>query len=274
MAPIIDGQFHVWRAATSNITTIVPTTEDVPIDRARAVFDSHGIARAVVVQPVFRGEDNSYIADCAAADPARFAAVCVVDPRVEGAEDRLESWVVERGCRGFRLRPRVADEAAIFGDPRTYPLWERARNLKVVVSILANPEHLVTIGALADRFPEVPIVIDHLAHPKVSEGVSGADFQTLLGLARFPNIRIKMSGYYHFTDDPPPYRSCWDLFRAIYERFGADRLFWASDYPHVERTTGYGACLELVQRQLPFLDDAARKALLCDTAARLYWPAG
>lgn len=277
MALVVDAHLHVWRAlpeGAPGVTTIVSPSEDVPIDRALDVLGRHGVTRAVLVQPMFRGEDNSYVAVCAAADPERIAAVCVIDPRVAGAEDRLEEWVVLRGCRGLRLRPRFPEESASFGAPPTFALWERARKLKVVVSVLANPEHLATLGALAERFPEVPIVIDHLAHPTVSEGVAGAGFQSLLELERYANVFIKVSGYYHFSDQPDPYSGCWELLRAIHDRYGPERLIWGSDFPHVERTTGYGRSLDLIRHDLPFLSDADKVLILGGNASRLYWREG
>ena len=168
----VDGHLHVWRAAagqTPNVATLVPPQTDVPIEAARVVLDQHKIARAVLVQPVFRGEDNSYVADCARAEPDRYAAVCVVDPRTPGADERLARWV-EHGCRGLRLRPRLAAEEAIFGDPATYPLWEAAGRLGVVVSLLCGPSHLATVDELAGRFADVAIVIDHLGHPNPAAG--------------------------------------------------------------------------------------------------------
>lgn len=273
---LVDAHLHVWRALTGGapgVSTIVSPSEDVPIERARDVLGQHGVTRAVLVQPLFRGEDNSYVADCAAADPDRIAAVCVIDPRIAGAEDRLEEWVVQRGCRGLRLRPRVPDEAAAFGAPSTFALWERAQRLKVVVSILANPEHLPTLGLLADRFPEVPIVIDHLAHPIVSDGIDGAGFKSLLDLERYANVFIKVSGYYHFSDQVDPYPGCWALVRAIFDRYGPARLVWGSDFPHVERTTGYRRSLDLVRHDLQFLGETDRALILGGNASRLYWPA-
>ena len=182
--PRVDAHLHVWRAAESavaGVATMVPPTEDVPIEVARRVLDEHGVERAVLVQPVFRGEDNSYVAACAGCDPGWFAAVCVVDPRVDGADERLAHWAAH-GCRGLRLRPRLAGEARIFGDAASYPLWEAAQQLGIVVSILASPEHLATIGRLGERFAAVPIVIDHLAHPDPANGVAAAGFRELLGL--------------------------------------------------------------------------------------------
>jgi L-fuconolactonase len=274
MALTIDAHLHVWQAVQPGVpgaATIVSPHEDVPVERALNVLDANGVDRAVLVQPMFRGEDNNYVADSAAENPRRLAAVCVIDPRVSGAEDRLQYWVSDRGCRGLRLRPRLPEEGAAFGDPFTYPLWECARRLAITMSILASPQHLATLGALAARFPEVPIVLDHLAHPAVAVGVSGPDFQALLGLARHPRVFVKLSGYYYFSGQSDPYVECWDLVSALYDRFGPERLIWGSDFPHVERKTGYARCLALVQEGFPFLSDSGRELILGASAARLYW---
>src|SRR3989304_3204534 len=90
--------------------TIVSPLDSVPIELLDQYLDEYGVERAVLVQPIYPGEDNSYVADCAAARPDRYAAVCVVDPGRPEAADRLEYWVDQRGCRGLRLRPRLPRE--------------------------------------------------------------------------------------------------------------------------------------------------------------------
>jgi predicted TIM-barrel fold metal-dependent hydrolase len=273
---IIDAHLHVWRAMPDYpdpaATTVSPVS-DVPIELLNEYMDEHGVERAVLVQPMYPGEDNSYVADCAAAQPNRFAAVCVVDPRKPDAPDRLEYWVRERGCRGLRLRPRLAGEAQIFGDPSTYPLWERAGQLGTVINLLANPEHLPTVAALAERFPNVTIVIDHMGQPDPQSGVASPAFQSLLALARFPQVYVKTSGYYYFSRQPYPYLDCHDLFRAVYERFGPARLIWGSDFPHVLLKSVYGRTLKLYFAVFheDFNNDSDLDLIMGLNAARLYW---
>jgi predicted TIM-barrel fold metal-dependent hydrolase len=270
----VDAHLHVWRAAgaeTPGVATIVPPQEDVPLESALDTLTQHGVDRAVLVQPVFRGEDNSYVAECARSDSARLAAVCVVDPRVPGAEQRLEHWVGQ-GCRGLRLRPRIAAEAEIFGDPATFPLWEAARRLHVVVSVLADTRHAAAIGALAERFGDVSIVIDHLAHPDPVAGVRDPGFQQLLGLARHPRVLVKMSGCYHFSREPFPFADCHELIRAVYEHFGPERLVWGSDFPHVLRRSGYASALELPEMALGAWPTEEREMVMGGNAMKLYWP--
>ncbi|MHB8630165.1 MAG: amidohydrolase family protein [Aggregatilineales bacterium] len=272
---IVDTHVHVWRAILDYpipTTTPISPLSDVPVELLREYMDEYGINRSVLVQPLYPGEDNSYVADCAAADPARFAAVCVVNPRDPGADDRLEFWGRERDCKGLRLRPRIPSEGAVFGSRATLPLWQRASALSIVISLLANPEHLPTVASLAERFSDLPILLDHMAHPDVAGGVQTQAFQTLLNLARYPHIYVKVSGYYYYSRQSYPYADCHDLFRALYDRFGPMRLIWGSDFPHVLLKVGYRRNFLLQQRAYLFLSQVDLDLIMGENAARLYWP--
>lgn len=270
----VDAHLHVWRAGPpgANATsTLVPPSIDVAIEDARRVMVEHDIARAVLVQPVFRGADNDYVAACARAEPNRFAAVAAFDPGIECPEALLEHCAGQ-GCRGFRLRPRLTTEEKLFGDPAIYSLWETATRLGMVISVLCGPQHLGMLSSLADRFTEVPIVIDHLGHPNPAIGVDHPQFRQLLALASRPRVFVKLSGYYHFSDADFPYENCWSLIRAVYEQFGPRRLLWGSDFPHVTVASGYGPCQCLLERVLDDWPAADRDAVMGQNARELYWP--
>lgn len=271
---VIDAHLHVWRGVANHPTpsmTPVSPASDVPLELFEQYMNEYAIERAVLVQPLYPGEDNSYIAECAARNPARFAAVCVVDPRSPGAEERLEYWVLRRGCKGLRLRPRVSAESEILASPQILPLWQRADTLRIVVSILGSPEHLPLIAAAAERFPSLRIILDHIAHPAVEDGVRGERFRKLLEMARYPHIYLKMSGYYYFSRERYPFRDCHPLIHALYEHYGAERLIWGSDFPHVLLKTGYQRSLRFLQRTFSFLTESDLNRIMRENAAALYW---
>ncbi|HTM54646.1 MAG TPA: amidohydrolase family protein [Pirellulales bacterium] len=272
---VVDSHLHVWRAAggeTPDVQTLVPPQTDVPIELARATLAERGVAQAVLVQPVFRGEDNAYVANCAAAEPQSFAAVCVVDPGTPGAETRLRYWT-SRGCRGLRLRPRIASEAVHFADASTYPLWEAARELATVVNLFSSLEHAPAIDALAGRFAPVPIVIDHLGLPDPALSAIGAAFRSLLELARHPQVFLKLSGFHHFSREQFPFADCWPFVRAAYEHFGPERLLWGSDFPHVVAADSYAHALSLPEQMLRGCSPAELASIKGGNARRLYWDA-
>lgn len=268
---IVDAHVHVWKQDLrfpNPSATFMSPTSDVPLELLRRYLDDHGVARAVLVQPMYPGEDNSLIADAARAEPDRYAAVCVVDPRLPEAADRLEFWVKERGCRGLRLRPAFAAETGAF---EADPVWERARRLGIVVSILARMEHVPAIARRAERFPEVRMIVDHLAHPDPSAGTGAPAFRALLELAERPNVFVKPTGFHNFSKRPYPHEDCDDLFKAVLDRFGPGRLIWGSDFPHVLIKAGYGPALRHFERRYPFLGQDDRDLILGGNANRLYW---
>lgn len=271
---VVDAHLHVWRSVPNypepTSTTVSPLC-DIPVELFAEYMNEHGVDRGVLVQPLYPGEDNSYVADCAARDPNRFKAVCVVDPRKPQANERLEYWVQEHGCKGLRLRPKLSGEATAFGHSSSYPLWEAARRLGVVINVLTGPEHLITVSSLAMRFPEVPILIDHMGHPNIVAGIQPPPFRSLLRLAKFPNVYVKVSGYYYYSHQPYPHSDCEDLFKAVYDQFGPARLIWGSDFPHVLLKSSYRRTLLWLDRSFQFLNPKELSMILGENASRLYW---
>lgn len=269
---IVDAHVHVWKKDLQypdpGVTFMSPTS-DIPLHLLRHYMDEHGVDRAVLVQPMYPGEDNSMVADAARSEPDRYAAVCVVDPRAPEAPDRLEYWVKERGCRGLRLRPAFAPETAAFENDA---LWDRCRKLRVIVSVLAKRDHLGTIAHRAKRFADVPILVDHLAHPDPEAGVASPAFREFLALADRPNIFVKPTGFHNFSKRPYPHEDCDDLFKAVLDTFGPHRMIWGSDFPHVLLKAGYGPSLRHFERRYACLGAADRELVLGRNARRLYWP--
>jgi L-fuconolactonase len=268
---IVDAHLHLWQsdpAYPNQAGTTVSPACDIPLRLLESYMDEYGVDRAVIVQPIYPGEDNHFIVECAQTDPERFAAVCVVDPTREDAVQRLKFWIEEQGCRGLRLRPVVAAEEASFGDPSSFPLWEYAAHAGVVVSVLAKHPHLGSIRGLAERFVQVPIIVDHLALPPSLEPRNCED---LLSLADCPNVSLKISGQPHYSRQGYPFEDCRDLVRAIYDRFGPKRMIWGSDFPHVLLESGYARARYWIERHCGYLRGEELSDVMGNNAATLYW---
>jgi L-fuconolactonase len=165
----------------------------------------------------------------------------------------------------------VPQEEAIFGSPDSYPLWEQIQGLGITVNILCDPPHLSRIDRLAADFPGVDIIIDHMAHPNPALGPDAPAFQALLDLAKHPRVYVKATGYYYYSQTRYPYEDCWDLFKALHARFGASRLIWGSDFPHVLLTAGYRRTMLLQERFYSFLTPDELDDMMGLNASRLYW---
>ena len=267
----VDAHLHLWQPDFSYPDpggTAVSPTCDIPPTLLEGYMEEYDIDRAVIVQPVYPGEDNQFVVRCARANPQRYAVVCVIDPRLPSAARRLAIWVEHNGCRGLRLRPKVPDEAACFGAPETFPIWEYAAEAGVVISVLCDWEHLPIINQLAKRFPSVNIVVDHLAHPP---SLRVDDCSDLLNLARHANVYLKVSGYAYYSRDRYPFADCVPLVKAVYEQFGPSRMIWGSDFPHILLQSGYGRTVKWIERSCDFLSAENQALVMGGNALRLYW---
>ena len=269
---IVDAHLHVWQsnpAFPDQAATTASPACDISLELLEQYMDEHGVDRAVIVQPLYPGEDNSYVADCAASNPDRFAAVCVVDPNQADAVSKLKYWH-ERGCRGLRLRPKVPAETECFAASPTFPIWEFAQQNSMVINVLGSFEHLSAVADIAEKFRTVSIIIDHLAHPPDCRPETCA---ALLALADHHNVLLKLSGFPYYSHEDYPYRDCVELVREIYERFGAERMIWGSDFPHVLLQSGYARALKWLEWTCDFIEPADLDLILGGNASRLYWDA-
>ena len=248
-----------------------PWYEETPVS-AEQMLETNtaaGVDRAILVQPFGAyAFDNAYHADSAAAHPDRFSSVCTVDPLAADAPERLRYWIRERGMHGLRLttnRPGV-----VLDDPAGSSLWETIRDLAIPVCVLMSPAQLSAVRALADRYPTVPICLDHAAGIGGGLGQPDEATEALLNLAALPNVYLKVSSV-NFTPLERAGEAGESLWRRIAGRFGGERLLWGTNYP-VSQDGSYADMVRLGQRALPFLSDTDRELMLGGTAVNL-WPA-
>lgn len=106
------------------------------------------------------------------------------------------------------------------------------RRFGVAYDLLIVERQLPQAAAFVDAHPEQRFVLDHLAKPRIRDGVLEPWRRNLRELARRPNVYAKVSGLvteadYHSWSEPQlqPY------FDAALEAFGPRRLMFGSDWP-------------------------------------------
>ena len=241
-------------------------------DELAAWMDKASIRRAVIVHAsTAYGYDNSYVADVVDAHADRFRYVGAVDVMADDAAEKCAYWVTQRGMAGFRIfaSGSTMDEnsGAWLADPKTFPAWEMASSLDIPVCVQSRAKNFPMLEVLLRRFPKVKVVLDHLAHPDVSDGAPFARAQSFFELAKYPNLYLKLTE-----------RNFWDLDRhhvstqAFVEKtvaaYGSNRIAWGSNFPSSD-----GTLVELRDmglRELAFLPAGDRENVFCNTALTIY----
>jgi predicted TIM-barrel fold metal-dependent hydrolase len=247
------------------------TERPLDADQMLAEMDAAGVAKSVLIQAsTAYGYDNRYVADSAAAHPDRFASVCSVDVRAADAPERLRYWIVERKMNGARIytaHASMAEDSDWLADPQTFPAWETAAELGIPMCLQMRAEGFRVLPALLERFPDVPILLDHVALPKVSDGPPYRAADPLWALKGAKNLYLKIS-VKNFIGWNEGASTTEGVLGKCIEAFGVDHIAWGSNFP--ASAGPLSNLLELAQRELAFLSEQDREAIFAGTARRLY----
>jgi predicted TIM-barrel fold metal-dependent hydrolase len=235
-----------------------------------AAMDEAGVAKSAVVHAsTAYGFDNTYLADSVAAHPDRFTGVFSIDMLATDACDQFERWT-RAGLTGMRLfttgstSPGQADWLA---DPKTFPVWELAEAADLPVCLQMRPEGVPYLRQLLERFRSVPVILDHLARPTLSDGPPYEAAQWLFDLVAYPNLFLKLTSR-TIEEAAKGSSSRQEFFPRLVETFSADRIAWGSNFP--AHAGPMSRLLSEAQEGLSCLSAADRAAIFSGTARRLY----
>jgi L-fuconolactonase len=132
------------------------------------------------------------------------------------------------------------------------------------------PDHLRHVPTIADRHPDLILVIDHLAKPPI-RGPGWATWRAeLRSAAERPNVIAKLSGLDTAAGPgwtPDELRPAVDV---ALEAFGPGRLMFGSDWPVCRLVSTYGQVVEAAMSLVGDLSTSEQAAILGGTAARIY----
>jgi len=235
-----------------------------------AAMDEAGVEKAAVVHSsTTYGFDNSYVVDACNRYRGRLIAVGSVDVLEPNATDTIRRWV-ERGLAGLRLftggSTKEFDPSEL-DDPRAFPAWELCGQLGLTMCIQTGPIGLPQVTALAKRFANVPIILDHLGRPDITDGPPYRAAQSLFDLASIPSIYLKLTPRI-MSDCIKGAATPETFFPKVVAAFGAKRLAWGSNFP-----TSPGTLAEIKStalKRLAALSDQDREWIFARTAQALY----
>jgi hypothetical protein len=72
-------------------------------------------------------------------------------------------------------------------------VWQRAAVLSIPICIMTRFHQVGRLQSVLERFSNVPVALDHLGLPRLSDGPPYERLQPLFDLARYPNVYLKFS---------------------------------------------------------------------------------
>jgi predicted TIM-barrel fold metal-dependent hydrolase len=128
---------------------------------------------------------------------------------------------------------------------------------------------------MAEAHPDVRVIVDHLSQMDLSIVDPEPDFRLLLGMAKYPNVWVKVSELSSVSKSHKyPFPDAYPYVKRVYEAFGPDRLLFGTGYPGAARA-GYQRPpldkeIALIDKEIPFFAQEDRDKILGRNAAKLW----
>lgn len=270
----LDAHQHFWRYSAAEYPWMQPDWpirhDFLPPDLEREQAKV-GFAGSIAVQARQTLGESGWLLELADRHPVIKGVVGWVDLRSDGVEDQLVR--LAKNPKFVGVRHVVQDEP----DDRFMLQHDflrgisRLRQFDLTYDILVFPRQLPAAIELANRFPEQPFVLDHIAKPLIKDGVLKPWDRQIRELAKAPNVSCKVSGMVTEAKwqgwkqrDFRPY------LEVVLEAFGEDRLMIGSDWPVCLLAASYEQVIGLAINHFSSLTEGARNRIFGQNAARFY----
>jgi L-fuconolactonase len=273
---IIDSHQHFWQLGRFDYGWLdepqhAPIRRDfLPGDLAPLIKDV-GVDRTVFVQTQHNVEENRWVLKLAEEHPWIVGVVGWVDLASPKCEEQLLEFKDHPKFVGIRhIVQGEPDDDFIIRDNvmRGLAVLEKHR---MPYDLLFFVQHLRHAPTIAKRFPNLPLVIDHLSKPKIKDGLIDDWRKDLKAAAAYPNVWCKLSGMVTEADwkrwkpaDLKPY------VETALECFGPNRCMFGSDWPVCELAGTYRQVYDALVEVLGPISDSERERIFAGSAIEFY----
>jgi len=215
----------------------VPYAPDAPYKPAAYTLEDHlklveaaGLAHSIIVHPEPYQDDHRYLEYCFAHEPrpGYFKGTCLFDPLREDTPERMralaERWpkrIVALRIHEMSMTPETSgpirnrDTKA----PGMLACWQAVASMGMAVQMHFIPGQAPNIRALAARFPETTVILDHMGRP--GQGTE-KEYEQVLKLAELPSVILKYSSWGEYHGD------LGRLTKRLFDTFGPRRIVWGT----------------------------------------------
>jgi len=213
-----------------------------------------GVTKTIVVEASPRVEDNAWLLDLAAKNPSIIGVVGNLTPGRPEFAGHLKRFAANKLYRGIRVNHGAVKTG--LDQPEFLADIKRLAELGLELDVNGGPDMPADVARLAEKLPDLRIVINHLANADV-DGTEppGAWQDGMRAAAKHPGVFCKVSalvehakpksGEKKVPEEVDFYRPILD---AIWSIFGDDRLIYGSNWPVSDRSASYKVLFSIVNQ--------------------------
>lgn len=243
MVKYIDAHQHLWHVSENEYSWITPDLTSINRDFSLSDIaeDSEklNIESAVLIQAADTYADTDYML-AISSESSYISGVVGWIPfdQPEQAIAQLTKNRVHSIIKGYRnlshdySNPKYAHDDTWILRPEVLETLSAVGQAGLTLDYVAtNDAHIHAISEVADRIPDLKIVVDHAAKPNIADRVLHPWMESMAKLAAHPQIFTKFSGFNTLSKPNWSVEDWRPYFEHIMDVFSADRVMTGSDWP-------------------------------------------
>ena len=272
---LIDSHHHLWDVGKFEYSWMprdnsILRRNYLPDDLEPNIINS-GVGSTIVVQATHNILESKFLLYLASQTEWIAGVVAWVDLHLEDVEKVIEELMALGPLVGIRHQVEDdPDDDWLVSDLSIRGLTVVA-NQNLAYDVLIKPRHLKHIPVVADRVPNLRMVIDHIAKPFIGQAIMEPWATDMMDAAEASGAFCKVSGMVTQASkdkwaaaDFRPYVKC------VREIYGVDRLMWGSDWPVCLLAADYNTVLDIALDAMGSMSDKDRHRFLSGSASEFY----
>ena len=271
----VDAHQHFWRVSRGDYDWMSP--EDYPSlcrdylpDDLAPLLAAARIDRTVIIQAAETVAETEFMLSLAEVTPFIGAVVGWVDFASPDAPATIER--LARNPRLAGLRPMLQD----LPDPNWILRDDVQPSIRATAAhglrfdALIKPPQLPAIRRILELYPDLPVVIDHGAKPRIADREIEEWAGHIRAIARDSKAVCKLSGIATEAEPGWTVETMRPYVDILLESFGPSRLMFASDWPVLTLNGDYLGWLAATEALTAHLTGAEKADIYGGTATRFY----
>jgi L-fuconolactonase len=272
----IDSHQHFWKFDPVRDAWITEDMKKLQRDfmpqDLQPILEENGVEGCVAVQADQSLTETLFLLDLAEDYLFIKGVVGWVDLQSDQLEKQLDHFSEEEKLKGFRHIVQAEQDPEFLNRPSFLSGIKKLRERDYTYDLLITSNQLPQAVNFARNIPDdLPVVIDHLAKPNLLEREFDLWASQMKVLAEHPNFYCKLSGlvtearWDHWeVEDFEPYID------YVVTCFGAERVFFGSDWPVSNLSATYDQVIDVVDHYLKRLSENEQELIWHRNAETFY----
>jgi len=272
---VIDSHQHFWKYDPVRYDWIDDSMKVLQKDflppKLGPILQKNKVDGCVAVQADQSEAETEFLLHLARENDFIKGVVGWVDLRADNVNARLAHFSEDKNLKGVR---HIVQEEP---DPE-FMLRKDFQNgighlaqFGLTYDILVYPNQLAAAVLLTRAFPDQKFVLDHIAKPRISEGLENQWVHYIKELALNPNVSCKVSGMVTETKNFKWRQEDFSPFiEVVLDAFGWQRLLYGSDWPVCLLGGSYKEVLTIVTDYMDKLPEKEKAGIMGLNAINFY----